>query len=195
MVRSTLVPAFVAAMLLLNLGNATAGNKFSSLYDRFEFERCPIIAGKDWSSVSRCKTKSGPDFIVIRGEHNTDIMLDPPYSSGIYDQDDPSFKLARSGHFGDLYANAKGITTIEWRGETVGGKFRPFAAIYRTTYGADGMTGQRLDIVIFGPDHACPIAKVDASDPNHNAKAREIADAAWGTNPCPNIDRHALAYE
>jgi hypothetical protein len=70
----------------------------------------------------------------------------------------------------------------------VDGVWTPFAAIFLTTYGPDGYAGQRLDIMKFGSDHACPIAAVNYEGAVSNVRAREIADAAWGTNPCAEID-------
>jgi hypothetical protein len=104
------------------------------------------------------------------------------------DNENPNYKWAASAHFGDLVANDEDVTTIEWRVEAVDGVWTPFAAIFRTSYGMDEYTGQRLDIMKFGSDHACPIVIVNYSGPESNVRAREIADAAWGTNPCRQID-------
>jgi hypothetical protein len=188
MLRNSLFLMPLLSINLIFVGEASAQNEISSKYDRFKFEECPLVrAGERWA-LSRCEMKNGPDFLVERTEHASYFMLETEYYLAEDENENPNYKWAASAHFGDLVANDEDVITIEWRVVAVDGVWTPFAAIFRTSYGMDEYTGQRLDIMKFGSDHACPIAVVNYKGAVSNVRAREIADAAWGTNPCAKID-------
>jgi hypothetical protein len=186
MLRTNLVLILFLSTNLISVRHASAQGEISSNYDRFKFESCPRVRNDEQWALWRCVMENGPNFLVQKTEHSAYFMPETEYSYSR--NNDESFKWAKSAHFGDLVANHEDVITIEWRVEAVDGVWTPFAAIFRTSYGMDEYTGQRLDIVKFGSDHACPIAAVNYIGAVSNVRAREIADAAWGTNPCPNID-------
>lgn len=182
MIRTCITAVSVVTAMVLS-SHAGAQSSHSSTYERFVLDRCPIIEKTERSVTRRCAMKQGPHFVFNLHEHGVDTFLEPAYSEGLYTPDG-LYRVSRSGHFGDLVANQQGLTTIEWRVENVKGKWRPFAAIYRTAYGSGEISRQRLEIIKFGPDHACQIGVVDVTEKNPNARAREIADAALGTDAC-----------
>jgi hypothetical protein len=205
MLRTSLVLILLLSINLIFVGETSAQGEISSNYDQFKFEDCPLVRTGEWRVLSKCEMVNGPDFLVERNEHTSYFTPEAEYyltendngnpnykwaKSGLYGDvnENPNYKWAVSGHFGDLFANDEDVITIEWRVEAVDGVWTPFAAIFRTIYGPDEYTAQRLDIMKFGSDHACPIATVYYSGPESNVRAREIADASWGTNPCRQID-------
>jgi hypothetical protein len=188
MLRTSLVLILILSSNLIFVGQASAQSEISSIYDQFKFENCPLVkTGERWA-LSKCEIKNGPNFLVERTEHASYFTPETEYYLTENNNENPNYKWAASAHFGDLAANDEGVITIEWRVEAVDGVWTPFAAIFQTSYGMDEYTGQRLDIMKFGSDHACPIATVNYSGADSNVRAREIADAAWGTNPCAEID-------
>ena len=188
MLRTSLFLILLLSTNLIFVGEASAQGEISSSYDQFKFEDCPLVrSGERWA-LSRCEMENGPDFLVERAEHASYFTPETEYYLTENDNENPNYKWAASGYFGDLFANDEDVITIEWRVEAVDGVWTPFAAIFQTSYGMDEYTGQRLDIMKFGSDHACPIATVSYRGADSNVRAREIADAAWGTNPCSEID-------
>jgi hypothetical protein len=188
MLRTSLVLILLLSTNLIFFGAASAQGEISSNYDRFKFEDCALVRrGERWA-VSRCEMKNGPDFLFESTEHALYFTPETEYYLTENDNENPNYKWAASGYFGDLVPNDEDLITIEWRVEVVDGVWTPFAAILQTTYGPGGYEAQRLDIMKFGSDHACPIATVNYRGVNSNVRAREIADAAWGTNPCAEID-------
>ncbi len=176
--------AAVATLALLPLcSGASAKEANSSVYERFVFKKCPIIEQGERHSTHRCKMKKGPDLVFDYHEHGIITYLEPAYSEKRYGEDG-FFQRADSGHFGELFTNKKGQTTVEWRVRQVKGKWRPFAAIFRTNYGATGNSGQRLDVISFDESYACLAGYVEASEKNHNVRARELADNALKTSVC-----------
>jgi hypothetical protein len=188
MLRTSHVLILLLATNLIFVGQASAQSEISSSYDRFEFEDCPLVRTGERSALSRCEMTNGPDFLVQRNEHASYFMPEAGYSLAETNNENPNYKWAPSGYFGDLFADDEDVITIEWRVEAVDGVWTPFAAIFRTTYGPYEYQGQRLDIMKFGSDHACPIATIPYEGAESNVRARDIADAAWGTNPCAEID-------
>ena len=132
-----------ACAMLVFAGSAAAEGEISSIYDRFKFEKCPITDSGEQDATHSCKMKNGPGLTFIRHEHGINTHIEPAFSEGMYDLDG-FFRPSKSGHFGDLYADEKGISTIEWRVEKVKGKWKPFAAIFRTTYGDSDNLAQQL---------------------------------------------------
>ncbi|MEZ5839701.1 MAG: hypothetical protein R3D02_04500 [Hyphomicrobiales bacterium] len=193
--RPSVVPAFAPALIglaALAAGPAAAA-EISSVYERFSVEECPVAEETDREQWRRCDMKNGPDLVFILHEHGVAVLVEPAASEGRYEAGDPNYDMGRTGHFGDIFADDKGVTTLEWRVEKVGGKWQPFAAIYRTTYTLFGDDGQpqnlnRLDILKIGADHACQIGEV-GNVAGQNEKARAIADAARDINPCPALKR------
>ncbi len=190
MSRTSALICFAAASFAAAVVPASA-QSVSSTYEKFNFDKCKLVEEGERDISRLCKMKKGPDLLIIWHEHGVDIKTEPAASQELYETNSASYKIARTGHFGGLFAK-KGLTTLEWRVEQVNGSWQPFAAIYRTTYAEFDNSGtskarQRLDILKVGPDHACQLATVEARIKNHNVKAREIADAARGTNPCPEV--------
>jgi hypothetical protein len=68
-------------------------------------------------------------------------------------------------------------TTLEWRLRDEAGRMRPFATILRYTVDFDGNEAQYLVVTRLDGDTACHMAYVKASEPDHNALARQAADA------------------
>lgn len=182
------------ALAIAALGaDPVAAAEVSSVYERFSPDRCRITRQTDREQWRFCDMRSGPDLTLIYHEHGVAVMVEPAASKGKYQSGDANYDYGRTGHFGDLQGDKKGLVTVEWRVEKVAGKWRPFAAIYRTTYTRYGNDGEprnreRLDVLKFGPDHACQIGTVE-NVAGQNDKARAIADAARGKNPCPPLKR------
>lgn len=167
--------------------------QISSTYEKFNFDKCKKAEAGERDVTRLCRMKKGPDLMITYHEHGVNVEVEPASSEGLYESDRANYKTARSGHFGNLFTNKAGVTTLEWRVEKIAGKWEPFAAIYRTTYAeflADGTSKnrQRLDVLKVGADHACQIGTVEARIKKHNEKARELADAARGSNPCPDVE-------
>ncbi len=176
--------AVLATLALLPVGNEVSAKEAnSSIYERFVFKKCPIIEQEERASIHRCKMKKGPDLVFVYHEHGIITYLEPAYSEKRYGEDG-FFQRADSGHFGEFFTNKKGQTTVEWRVRQVKGKWKPFAAIYRTNYGAAGNAGQRLEVISFDEDYTCLAGFVEASVKNHNVRARELADDALETSVC-----------
>ncbi|HOV05611.1 MAG TPA: hypothetical protein PLG99_14485 [Kaistiaceae bacterium] len=189
--RATILSALALAAVL-GVGSAAAA-EISSVYERFSVEDCRVTEETDREQLRLCDMKNGPDLTFIFHEHGVAVMVEPAGSQGRYGNDDPNYDYGRTGHFGDIYGDENGLVTLEWRVEKVAGNWRPFAAIYRTTYtryDADGEPRnlQRLDVLAFGTGYACQIGTVE-NGPGQNEKARAIADALRGTNPCPAVKR------
>jgi hypothetical protein len=181
----TIIRIFLAALAaaMTFSGQAQAQSSPSSTYERFAFETCPIFEETERSTTRRCTMQKGPSLVLYHHEHGVDTYLEPAYSDGNYEADG-YFRKSMSGHFGDLAVDKSGRTTLEWRVDLVNGEWRPFALIYRTTYGFDDKPQARLEIVAFGFDYTCQVAVVEVSVQNHNAEARAIADAAKGAEVC-----------
>ncbi len=190
--RTTLLPIVSSVAIIASSGVLYAQGQISSIYERFVLDSCKISDEGERHVTRLCAMKKGPDLLITRHEHGVDVEVAQAASGGLYKEENRSYVTARSGHFGDLFANKKGQTTVEWRVEKVAGKWKPFAAIYRTTYAEFDDDGNskpraRLDVLKFGPDHACQAGTVEARIKKHNVKARELADASRGTNPCPEL--------
>jgi hypothetical protein len=70
-------------------------------------------------------------------------------------------------------------STLEWRVERCGKRWRPFATILRYTWerGVNGSKGETLVVTKLGADDACHVAYVSALNYSKaHAIAREIAD-------------------
>ncbi|MEM7427547.1 MAG: hypothetical protein AAF441_15745 [Pseudomonadota bacterium] len=189
--QKTRLALLVSGALLIASGQAAAQN-ISSTYEKFNFDDCALVEEGERHVTRVCNMRKGPDLMIVYHEHGVIVMVEPAGSEKLYEAQNPSYKQARTGHFGELFTR-NGLTTLEWRVERVAGEWQPYAAIYRTTYSEPVNDGsmrnrQRLDVLKFGSDHACQIGTVEANVANHNVRAREIADAARGTNPCPGIN-------
>ena len=181
---SKLCTAAVAALALIPFcSNLSAKEATSSIYERFVFEKCPVIEEGERDSTHLCKMKKGPDLVFNYHEHGIITYLEPAYSAGKYGKDG-FFLRADSGHFGAFFTNKKGQATIEWRVRQVKGKWKPFAAIFRSNYGSSDNAGQRLDVISFSDEYACLAGYVEASIKNHNVRARELADNALEKSIC-----------
>ena len=164
MAASRILPICTLALATL-LPAAAGAESISSIYEKFNFDKCQMVEEGDRYVIRLCKMKKGPDLRISYHEHGVDFEVEPAASQKLYESDRASYRTARSGHFGSLFTNKAGLTTLEWRVERVGGRWEPFAAIYRTTYSeamSDGSmkNRQRLDVLKFGPDHACQLGTV-----------------------------------
>jgi len=149
------IAALTTLMLLPFYNNISAKEAKSSIYERFVFKKCPIIEQGERDSTHCCKMKKGPDLVFVYHEHGIITYLEPVYSEDKYEKDG-FFRRTDSGHFGEFFTNEKGQTTIEWRVRQVKGKWRPFAAIFRTNYGTSDNPGQRLDVISFDQNYTLP---------------------------------------
>lgn len=177
---------------------ASVRGEISSLFDQLKAESCVSESDDDRSFLSRCRVDSGQDFLISGGEHYTNYAIGTElFPTG-------PFILDRSQNFSYLWTNFRyyynlidheeELWTFEWRVEEVDGDLRPFAVILRAAPGSEYVLGEMLQILKFGPDHSCPIATVSFYGPESYTKAREIADAALGTNPCARVNLENLVH-
>jgi hypothetical protein len=193
---------------------ASVRGEISSLFDQLKDENCVTEVFEEWRSyLTRCRMENGPDFLISSGEHYGDYAIGTaffPSGPFILDRNQNlNYLWTENGFYYELiYDEDESLTleydreslrTFEWRVEEVDGDLRPFAAILRTgsertDSGSPKFPGEFLRILKFGPDHSCPIATVSFYGPESYVKAREIADAALGANPCARMNASRLEH-
>jgi hypothetical protein len=158
----------VLTACLLAAAPALASGAFESAYTKLDLANCqqepldpddPVAGGTWW-----CQGYGGIPVRVAEG----DLRFLVSFSANAAQEPAAGQTLPAFNTIG---------TTLEWRLRDEDGRMRPFATILRYTVDFDGNEAQYLVVTRLDGDTACHMAYVKASEPDHNALARQAADA------------------